>query len=230
MLSRKRASFLTRSIAFAAVVGLANVAHAEETEQALDYTAMTPEALAEHLLFETNSFRLDQPVQEGGVARQRLEQDEIQRACSNIDGAAPDLETLIKVREMAEKSIVYPDKIELGDWERGREYAWSGFGFRIGHNNDDHTTREAGGNCYNCHQIGADRQGGNLGPALFNYGKNRGNSPEMLRLAYGIIYNAHAFFPCTDMPRIGYKEVLNQQQIADVLAYLFDPESPVNQE
>jgi len=31
------------------------------------------------------------------------------------------------------------------------------------------------------------------------------------------------------MPRIGAKGVLTQQQIADVMAYLFDPESPINE-
>jgi sulfur-oxidizing protein SoxX len=47
-------------------------------------------------------------------------------------------------------------------------------------------------------------------------------------LHYGVIYNAHAYFPCTNMPRMGANNLLSNQQIADVMAYLFDPESPVN--
>jgi sulfur-oxidizing protein SoxX len=31
------------------------------------------------------------------------------------------------------------------------------------------------------------------------------------------------------MPRFGYHGVLTQQQISDVMAYLLDPASPVNQ-
>jgi sulfur-oxidizing protein SoxX len=43
-----------------------------------------------------------------------------------------------------------------------------------------------------------------------------------------VIYNAHVYFTCTNMPRMGANGVLTQQQIADVMAYLFDPASPVN--
>jgi L-cysteine S-thiosulfotransferase len=34
--------------------------------------------------------------------------------------------------------------------------------------------------------------------------------------------------PCSNMPRFGSNKVLDEQQIKDVMAYLFDPESPVN--
>jgi hypothetical protein len=63
--------------------------------------------------------------------------------------------------------------------------------------------REAGGNCYNCHQLAEDRTGGTLGPSLTNYGKLRGASEDMLKYTYDVIYNAHAYFACTSMPRIG---------------------------
>jgi sulfur-oxidizing protein SoxX len=43
------------------------------------------------------------------------------------------------------------------------------------------------------------------------------------------VYNAHAYFPCTNMPRFGANGFLNKDQITDVMAYLLDPESPVNQ-
>ena len=35
-------------------------------------------------------------------------------------------------------------------------------------------------------------------------------------------------FPCSSMPRFGLTKALSEQQIKDVVAYLFDPESPVN--
>ena len=55
--------------------------NADEHGQAsmADYTKMSSDELAEYLIFETNSFKLDQPVQEGGVAGDRLKQDDIQK-------------------------------------------------------------------------------------------------------------------------------------------------------
>ena len=43
-----------------------------------------------------------------------------------------------------------------------------------------------------------------------------------------MIYNPNATFPCTNMPRFGANGILTEQQIADVMAYLFDPASLVN--
>lgn len=42
------------------------------------------------------------------------------------------------------------------------------------------------------------------------------------------VYNAQAVMPCSQMPRFGYHNFLTEQQIKDVVAYLFDPASPVN--
>ena len=33
---------------------------------------------------------------------------------------------------------------------------------------------------------------------------------------------------CSNMPRFGANKVLNEKQIQDLVALLFDPESPVN--
>ncbi len=57
----------------------------------------------------------------------------------------------------------------------------------------------------------------------------RGTSDAMLKYVYDVIYNAHAYFPCTQMPRMGTQGVLTHEQIADIMAWLLDPESPVNQ-
>lgn len=195
----------------------------------VDYTAMTPAALAEYLIFESGSYDLDQPTQEGTNGRARLTQDEIQKTCTLKKGQELSDKDREKVMALAAASIKYPEGgIKLGDWKKGRELAWSGFGFRTAHNPDKHGMGEAGGNCYNCHQIATDRTGGTIGPALTGYGKNRGSSPDMLKYTYDVIYNANTYFACTSMPRMGANGALSQQQIADIMAYLFDPESPVN--
>jgi sulfur-oxidizing protein SoxX len=188
--------------------------------------------LAEHLLFGAKGFKLEQPVQEGGVARQRLVQDDIQRLCTKVRNDRSDTQTMAKVSALARESIRYPEGgIKLGDWKIGRELAWSGFGYRVGHKNDDHSKAQngAGGNCYNCHQIATDRTGGSIGPPLTGFGKLRGNSEPVLKYAYEVIYNPHAYFACTNMPRIGANGLLTDEQISHIMAYLFDPESPVNQ-
>lgn len=195
-----------------------------------DFTAMSAAELAEHLILEANGFELDREVQEGGTARARMMQDDLQKACSVVGGGKPDAATLEAVRTAAAASITYPEGgIKLGDWKTGRELSWSGFGFRLGSSPDDHSRRPAGGNCYNCHQMATDRDGGTVGPSLTGYGKTRGTSEPILKYVYDVIYNAHAYFPCTNMPRVGAQGVLTQAQIADVMAYLLDPESPVNQ-
>lgn len=196
----------------------------------VDYTKMTPEELAEYLIFEAGGFKLDQEVQEGGTARQRMVQDDVQKTCSNLEGVRPDMETLLEVSKQARETIVYPeDGIKLGDWKRGAELAWSGYGFRVGHRMDDHENNEIGGNCYNCHQIGTDRTGGSIGPSLVGFGRIRGTSDAIKKYTYDVIYNSHSAFPCTNMPRFGVSNYLDQQSIADIMAYLLDPESPVNQ-
>jgi len=196
----------------------------------VDYTEMTPQELAEHLIFEAGGFKLDQEVQEGGTARQRMVQDELQKTCSAIDGSRPDMDTLLEVSKKARDTIVYPEEgIQLGDWNRGRDLAWSGYGFRVGHRMDDHENNEVGGNCYNCHQIGTDRVGGTIGPSLVGFGRIRGTSDAIKKYTYDVIYNSHSAFPCTNMPRFGVSGYLDQQSIFDIMAYLLDPESPVNQ-
>ncbi len=208
-----------------------NSVHAGGHGGKMDITKMSAEQLAEHLIFNSGGFKLEQKVQEGGLSGERLKQDDLQKACSIVGGGAVDGNTSVKVMNMARNDIKYPKGgIKLGDWKIGRELAWSGYGYRVGHRTDDHATTKngPGGNCYNCHQMATDRTGGNIGPALTNYGKLRGNSDAILKYTYEVIYNPHAYFPCTNMPRIGAQNVLTEEQISHVMAYLFDPESPVN--
>jgi sulfur-oxidizing protein SoxX len=86
-----------------------------------------------------------------------------------------------------------------------------------------------GGGCYNCHQLDPKELSyGNIGPSLAGYGKLRGNSEEALKYAWRQIWNSKSVNLCSSMPRFGDAGILTEQQIKDVMAYLFDPESPVN--
>ncbi|ACL71947.1 sulfur oxidation c-type cytochrome SoxX [Thioalkalivibrio sulfidiphilus] len=194
----------------------------------VDYTKMSAKELGEYLIFESNSFRLDMPTQEGTTARERMMQDDLQMLCSQTRNQ-PSPEQAGRIIAEARASMKYPEGgIQLGDWQRGGNLAWGGFGFRLADQSDDHSRRAADGACYNCHALSPQRTGGSLGPSLTGYGKSRGDSEATRRFIYEMIYNPHAYFPCTNMPRMGYKGVLNEQAIADIMAYLLHPDSPVN--
>lgn len=219
-----------RFAALASLLTIAGDVAMADTDKA-DYTAMGAEELAEYLIFDATGFRLDEKTQEGGTVRDRLTQDEIQKTCSALRGSPVDPATAARVRKIAEKAVTHPaGGVKLGDWKKGEQVARSGYGYRVGHKPDDHNARPPGGNCYACHQLDPDEIAyGTLGPSLKAYGKLRGTGEAMLKYTYGVIYNAHIYFPCTNMPRFGANGVLTQEQIADVMAYLMHPQSPVNQ-
>ncbi len=211
----------------AAAVGLAATAAASQTP--VDYTKMTPTELTEYLIFDANGFKLDQPTQEGKTGRERMTQDELQKTCSALHGKTIDAETAKKVQALAVASRAYPEGgVTLGDWKRGQALAQEGAGYRLGPKADDNA-KKFGGNCYACHQMDLKVAAhGTLGPSLTGFGKTRGNTPETQKYVYEVLYNAHAYFPCTNMPRFGANGFLNQEQMADLIAYVLDPESPVN--
>ena len=200
-----------------------------ETSGEVDITAMSADELAEYLVLETDSYRFEQEAQEGGSARERMKQDGIQAACS-LEGD-PDADTAGEVIAMARESYEEPPGgPRLGNWRRGAELARSGYGYRIGHRNDDHGSREPGGNCYACHQMDpAEELYGTLGPSLAGYGATRGNDSSVVNYVHQVVSNPHQYFPCTKMPRFGHNNFLTEEQIAHIMAYLLDPESPVNQ-
>lgn len=216
--------------AFASVALAAGCAVADGSKGSdVDITAMSADELAEHLIFETDSFR-DQEVQEGGSWRDRMTQDELQKACS-MEGD-PDGETAGRVVAMARAGYERPEGgVQLGDWRKGAELANSGYGYRQGHRTDNHDQREAGGNCYNCHVFDPRvSEQGTIGPSLQNYGANRGTSEAVLNYVHEVISNPHQYFPCTQMPRFNSDrhQLLSDEQISHIMAYLLDPESPVN--
>lgn len=216
--------------AFASVALAAGCAVADGNKsEDVDITAMSAEELAEYMIFEAGGMDLDQAVQEGGTVRDRQVQDDIQALCS-IKGD-PDGDTAGQVVAAARASYERPEGgVQLGDWRKGAELARSGFGFRVGHRVDDHSNREPGGNCYACHQMDPQEDVyGTIGPSLVGYGKTRGTSEAMLNYVHEVVSNPHQYFPCTEMPRFGANGFLTQDQISHLMAYLMDPESPVNQ-
>ena len=165
--------------------------------------------------------------EQGQAKMDRIEQDDVQRTCSQYhgDAAAPrDVAERIEKAEAAR--IRYPaDGKYLGDWKNGEKIAQTGVGMQY----SDDPAQPSGGNCYACHELTqAEVSYGTIGPSLRNFGKVRGFTPEMQKYAYGKVFNSDAFAACSNMPRFGEKGILTEQQIKDVVALLMDPQSPVN--
>lgn len=157
--------------------------------------------------------------------QERIVPDETLKTCNAYHNNVPSKEAdAITKRELAK--VVYPaDGKFLGDWKEGRKVANNGRGGQF----SDPPDTVAGGNCYACHQLEKSEVSfGTLGPSLTNYGKDRKYAPDEIKNAFTKIYDSQAVFACSNMPRFGANKVLSEQQIKDLVALLFDPESPVN--
>jgi sulfur-oxidizing protein SoxX len=161
--------------------------------------------------------------------KQRLEQDEVQALCSRYRNLPPP-EVAQRIIALSSREFRYPASGELmGDWKKGEKLASSGKGGHIGNIQPDPPGRKHGANCYACHALAPDElAAGNLGPSLTGYGILYGTSPESLKRVYQKIYNAQAFYACSQMPRFGHNQWLTPEEVADAVAFLLDPESPVN--
>ncbi len=161
----------------------------------------------------------------GSAGLDRLQADPVQDAC-NLHANNPPEDVAKKLEQAQFQAIPFPAGSLMGDWKRGQRIAQSGRGLQW----NDGPKDTAGGSCYNCHQLSpGEASHGTLGPSLLGFGKLRGQSPEMQKYAYGRIYNSKAYNACSAMPRLGHSKTLNDQQIRDLVAYLLDPASPVNQ-
>lgn len=160
----------------------------------------------------------------------RLKQDDVQALCSKHRNTPPP-ELASKILDASRASIKYPDDGKLlGDWKRGAKLAGIGTGGHIGRIQPDRPDTPKGGNCYACHKLAPkELAAGNLGPELTGYGKRMGATPEAVKFVYEKIYNAQAFFACSHMPRFGSNGWLSAQEVADAVAFLLDPASPVNE-
>ena len=155
----------------------------------------------------------------------RIEPDDTLAACNLHRNDVPSAEAdKIVKRELAK--VVFPaDGKVLGDWKEGKKIANNGRGGQF--SDDDKTVN--GGNCYACHQMEkAEVSYGTLGPSLTSYGKDRKFDLAEAKNAFTKIYDSQAVLACSNMPRFGANKVLSERQIMDLVAFLFDPESPLN--
>lgn len=168
-------------------------------------------------------------VAKGQAGLDRLQQDAAQKFCSNPvnlnGGGDPKIREKIQNENMA--SIKQPsDGKYIGDWKSGEKIAQSGRGATW----SDKAGSVNGGGCYNCHEIDKKEISyGNIGPSLWNYGKMRGYSKEVVEYTWNRINNSKAYNVCSNMPRFAHFKLLDEKQIKDVMALLLDPASPVNQ-
>ncbi len=160
----------------------------------------------------------------GIAAKHRMYQLDLQKACSQDKPPAKAVQAKIEAEQL--KTIRYPaDGKYFGDWKAGEKIAVDGRGLTW----TDKTPLNNGGGCYNCHQMSHHEVSyGTIGPSLLEYGKIRGNGDDIVKYTWGKIYNAKAFNACSNMPRNGDAEILTEKQMKDLMAYLFDPQSPVN--
>jgi sulfur-oxidizing protein SoxX len=172
---------------------------------------------------------------EQGIAKlDRLNQDDAQKACSQAKPPSAAVTKKIEAAQMA--TIKWPaDGQYIGDWKEGEKLAQNGRGMTW--TDASAAPAKNGAMCYNCHQIDKKEISfGTIGPSLWNYGKLRGvtdpadpAAAAIVKYTWGKLYNSKAYTACSNMPRFGHAELLNEQQIRDVMALLLDPKSPVNQ-
>ena len=170
-----------------------------------------------------------------GIAKvDRLQQDLGQSACS--DDKAPPGEVAERVQAEALASVKWPTGGQyFGHWVEGERIAQSGRGMTWTDASAD--PKANGGNCYNCHQIDKKELSyGTIGPSLWNYGKNRGITDvtaetvaPIIHYTWAKLWNSKAYAACSNMPRFGHKNLLNEEQIRHIMSLLLDPRSPVNQ-
>lgn len=159
---------------------------------------------------------------EGWAAR--LVPDETMEICS-VTRNQPSAQQADAIMAREAKTVRYPAGGMLGNWKQGEKVAQNGRGGQF----SDPPGTVSGGNCYACHQMDPREVSyGTLGPSLVNYGADRKFAADDAKAAYAKVYNAQAVFACSSMPRFGHNGVLSEEQMKDVVAYLFDPDSPVN--
>ena len=172
---------------------------------------------------------------EQGIAKlDRLQQDLGQAACSSEKPPSDAVADLVKAEALA--TVKWPAGGQyLGDWREGEKLAQNGRGMTW--TDASTATKANGGNCYNCHQIDKKEVSyGTIGPSLWNYGKTRGvtdvadpRTAPIVQYTWAKLWNSKAYAACSNMPRFGHAQLLDEQQIRDIMALLLDPRSPVNQ-
>lgn len=209
----------------AAAVALLAACAGSPTGSALDSAALDAETRALHKANFTDR----------GIAKaDRINQDLGQSACSS--DKAPSDAVAERVMAEARSTVKWPTGGQyIGDWRVGERLAQNGRGLTW--TDSSAATSANGGSCYNCHQVSKQEISfGTIGPSLYNYGKNRGVTDILAPTAQPIIeytwtklWNSKAYSACSNMPRFGHMGILDEKQIAHIMALLLDPKSPVNQ-
>jgi len=170
---------------------------------------------------------------QGIAGLDRLEQDEGQRACSSEQ--PPPEAVARRIEAEAQATIRWPAAGQyLGDWREGEKLAQNGRGMTW--TDRSAATSANGAQCYNCHQLSKEEISfGTIGPSLYQYGKLRGvrdpydpASAAIVQYTWGKLWNSKAYAACSNMPRFGHAQLLDEAQIRHVMALLLDPASPVN--
>lgn len=183
-------------------------------------------AMADDLQAKVEDMMLKSFQANGIATLDRQKQDAVQKACSSP--TLPDADTMKRLEAAEMATIKWPADGHYidGDWKEGQKIALSGRGLTW----TDKTPDNNGGGCYNCHAMDPKEvSAGTIGVSLEGYGKTRGTSEEVIKYTWGKLWNSKAYNACSDMPRNGYGGILTETQIRHVMAYLFDPASPVNQ-
>ena len=151
--------------------------------------------------------------------------DEAQRICTETRNQ-PTAKQAEALQALELKTVQQPsDGVYLGDWKKGFQVANTGTGGQF----SDRPGGPIGANCFACHQMDPKELSyGTLGPSLAGYGKDRKYDPQVIKDTWTKIYNSQAVLACSNMPRFGSTKFLTEQQLKDVMAYLFDKDSPVN--
>ncbi len=170
-----------------------------------------------------------------GIAKvDRIQQDLGQSACSSP--TPPSEAVAEQVMAQAKAAVKWPTGGQyIGDWREGEKLAQNGRGMTW--TDSSAAAKDNGGSCYNCHQISKQEISfGTIGPSLYNYGKNRGvtnvtspTSQAIIEYTWMKIYNGKTYNACSNMPRFGHLGLLDEKQMAHLMALLLDPRSPVNQ-
>ena len=169
-----------------------------------------------------------------GIAKvDRIQQDLGQSACSSP--TPPSEAVAEQVMAQAKAAVKWPTGGQyIGDWREGEKLAQNGRGMTW--TDSSAAAKDNGGSCYNCHQISKQEISfGTIGPSLYNYGKNRGvtnvtspTSQAIIEYTWMKIYNGKTYNACSNMPRFGHLGLLDEKQMANLMALLLDPRSPVN--
>lgn len=188
----------------------------------------SPAVVAEPSHEEITQVMMSSFKEKGQASMERLQQTDLQAACSaaETNPGASSAAKLSELQDAALAAVKYPaDGKYLGDWRAGETVAQTGVGLQF----SDKAGSVAGGNCYACHQLAPQELSyGNIGPSLYQYGKLRGDSEEIMKYTWVKIWNSHAYNICSHMPRFGAEGILTETQLKDVMALLMSPESPVN--